>query len=366
MPWYEPPNLMNGENARRRGMAMLRAAMLTVAAAISIVGSAAAQEFSAKNVNLVVGFPPAGGYDSIARIFARHFGKHLPGNPSVVVQNQPGAGSLTAANLLYNAAPKDGSHIAMFASSAALEPLMGNALAKFEADKFEWLGNLNRDTPACGAWKTSGVKTWDDITRRKTRFGASGPAAITAQHAFFLKNALGADIQVIMGLGGTGPIVLAMQRGEVDASCGMFISSVRGPFRNDFEQGNLIIFMQFGQKKEPFFKDAVSIFDVVKNDDDRKLAEFVFSQAEVTPVGDGARHAARHRRHDAGRLRQSGQGQGIPRRAGEGPDRRRSHERRGNGGGDQERDQLAARHHRALQERPLAAELSCLGKAPFS
>lgn len=263
-------------------MAMLRAAMLTVAAAISIVGSAAAQEFSAKNVNLVVGFPPAGGYDSIARIFARHFGKHLPGNPSVVVQNQPGAGSLTAANLLYNAAPKDGSHIAMFASSAALEPLMGNALAKFEADKFEWLGNLNRDTPACGAWKTSGVKTWDDITRRKTRFGASGPAAITAQHAFFLKNALGADIQVIMGLGGTGPIVLAMQRGEVDASCGMFISSVRGPFRNDFEQGNLIIFMQFGQKKEPLFKDAVSIFDVVKNDDDRKLAEFVFSQAEVT------------------------------------------------------------------------------------
>ncbi len=263
-------------------MARLLAAVLTFAASISITGNATSQEFAAKSINLIVGFPPAGGYDSIARIFARHFGKHLPGNPSVVVQNQPGAGSLTAANLLYNAAPKDGSHIAMFASSAALEPLMGNQLAKFDANKFEWLGNLNRDTPACGVWKTSGLKTWDDFTKRKTRFGASGPAAITAQHAFFMKNVLGADIQVIMGLGGTGPIVLAMQRGEVDASCGMFISSVRGPFRNDFEQGNLIIFMQFGKTKEPFFKNAANVYDVVKNEEDRKLAEFVFTQSEVT------------------------------------------------------------------------------------
>ena len=138
----------------------------------------AAQEFAAKTVNLVVGFPPGGGYDTIARIFARHYGRHLPGNPNVVVQNQPGAGSLTAANLLYNTAPKDGSQIAMFASSAALEPLIGNTLAKFDANKFEWIGNLNRDTPACGAWQTSGIKTWDDVAKkRKTRFGASGPAA---------------------------------------------------------------------------------------------------------------------------------------------------------------------------------------------
>lgn len=263
-------------------MQRLVATAASVAAALSIVGTAAAQEFAAKSVNLIVGFPPAGGYDSIARIFGRHFGKHLPGNPSVVVQNQPGAGSLTAANVLYNAAPKDGSQIAMFASSAALEPLMGNQLAKFDANKFEWLGNLNRDTPACGAWKTSGIKNWDDMTKRKTRFGASGPAAITAQHAFFLKNVLGADIQVIMGLGGTGPIVLAMQRGEVDASCGMFISSVRGSFRNDFEQGNLIIFMQFGKQKQPFFKNATHVYDVVKGEDDLRLTDFIFTQAEVT------------------------------------------------------------------------------------
>lgn len=269
-----------------RRLATTGAAAAAITLLGTIVGPAAApafgQEFTAKSVNLVVGFPPAGGYDTIARVFARHYGRHLPGSPSIVVQNQPGAGSLTAANLLYNAAPKDGSQIAMFASSAALEPLMGNQLAKFDANKFEWIGNLNRDTPSCGAWASSGIKTWSDVAKRKSRFGASGPAAITAQHAFYLKNVLGADIQVIMGLGGTGPIVLAMQRGEVDASCGMFLSSVRGSFRNDYDKGNLIIFMQLGKQKQPFFKDAAHVYDVVKNPDDLKLTEFIFTQAEVT------------------------------------------------------------------------------------
>lgn len=263
-------------------MGRFLAAATAVAAIASVSAVSHAQDFSAKTVNFVVGFPPAGGYDTIARIFARHYGRYLPGNPSIVVQNQPGAGSLLSANLLFNTAPKDGSHVAMFASSAVLEPMIGNQLAKFDPNKFEWIGNLNRDTPACGAWRTSGIKTWDDVVKRKSRFGASGPAAVTAQHAFFLKNVLGADLQVIMGLGGTGPIVLAMQRGEVDASCGMFISSVRGSFRSDYEAGNLIIFIQLGKKSLPYFKGAANVYDIVKTDEDKQLTEFVFSQAEVT------------------------------------------------------------------------------------
>ena len=256
--------------------------LVVVAALLSIGAGAEAQQFAAKNVNLVVGFPPGGGYDSAARIFARHYGKSLPGSPGVVVQNQPGAGSLTAANLLYNTAVKDGSHITMFASSAALEPLIGNPLAKFDANRFEWIGNLNRDTPACGAWVTSGIATWEDAIKKGAKFGASGPAAVTAQHALFLKNVLGAPFGVVMGFGGTGPIMLAMQRGEVDASCGMFISSVRGSFRDDYENGNLRIFIQFGKQNLPYFKGAANIYALVKTDEDRKLAEFIFAAAEVT------------------------------------------------------------------------------------
>jgi tripartite-type tricarboxylate transporter receptor subunit TctC len=247
------------------------------------LASAEAQEFKAKTVNFVVGFPPAGGYDTIARLFARHYGKHLPGNPNIVVQNQPGAGSLTSANLLYNSAPKDGSQIGMFASSAAVEPLIGNKAAKFDVTKFAWIGNLNRDVAACGAWHTSGISTWEDAVKKgKVRFGASGPAAVTSQHASFLANVLKVPFQVIHGFGGTGPINLAMKRGEVDASCGMFVSSVRGSFRQDYEKGDLRIFIQLGSRNEPYFKAARNVFDLMKSEDDRKLAEFIFGQGEIT------------------------------------------------------------------------------------
>lgn len=265
--------------ARRNGLVLAAAC---VAVGLGCIRPADAQEFSAKTVTLLVGFPPGGGYDAIARIFARHFGRYMPGTPGIVVQNQPGAGSLTLANLLYNTGPKDGSQMGLMASSAVIEPLLGNAQVKFDAMKFAWIGNLNRDTAACGAWHTSGIRTWDDAVKRGARFGSSGPAAITSQHALFLKNVLGVPFTVLSGFGGTAGINLAMQRGEVDATCGMYISSVRGAFRNDFDAGNLRIFIQFGKQPEPFFKDAANIYDLVKSEEDRLLTDFMFGQAELT------------------------------------------------------------------------------------
>lgn len=267
---------------RNHPAAVTLAGLASIASLTLSAGNGAAQDFKAKTVTLVVGFPPAGGYDTMARLFARHYGKHLPGNPGIVVQNQPGAGSLTSANLLYNTAPKDGSQIGMFASSAAVESVLANPRAKFEVTKFNWIGNLNRDTAACGAWHTSGIKTWDDAVKKGAKFGASGPSAVTSQHAAFLKNVLGAPFKVILGFGGTGPINLAMKRGEVDASCGMFVSSVRGSFRQDYEKGDLRVFIQFGKKNEPYFKNATNIYSLLKTPEDKQVAEFIFAQAEIT------------------------------------------------------------------------------------
>lgn len=269
-------------NSRSRAAARAVATAALAISATVVPIAVSAQTFSAKTVSFIVGFPPGGGYDTIARVFARHYGKHLPGNPSVVVQNQPGAGSLAAANLLYNNGPKDGSQFALFASSAVMEPLIGNPAAKFEPTKFEWIGNLLKDTAACGAWHVSGIKTWEDAVKKGATFGASGPAAVTSQHAQFMRNVLNAPFKVVLGFGGTGPIMLALQRGEVDASCGMFVSSVRGSFRDDYEKGNLRIFIQFGKEKVPYFKDAKNIYELIKTDDDRKLTEYVFAQAEIT------------------------------------------------------------------------------------
>lgn len=254
------------------------------AAAIAglVAGPAAAQQFQAKSVTFIVGYPPGGGYDTYARVFARHYGKHLPGTPSVVVQNMPGAGSLVAANYMYSVAPSDGSAVGLIASSTALEPLLGNAQAKFETAKFVWLGNMNKDIAACGAWKHAGVKTWADAASKPLRFGASGPAAVTAQHPFFIKNVLGAPFKVIMGFQGTNDINLAMQRGEMDATCGMYVSSARGPYKQFIDKGDLTIFIQLGRESEPFFGKATNLYNVLKSEEDKLLADFVFGQTTLS------------------------------------------------------------------------------------
>jgi tripartite-type tricarboxylate transporter receptor subunit TctC len=242
----------------------------------------AAQEFAAKSVNVVVGFAPGGGYDLYGRLLARHLGRHLPGQPTVVNQNMPGGGSLNLANFTANAAPTDGSHVALVNAAAALEPVLGNAQAKFETAKIAWIGNMNKDGVGCAAWTASGVTTWEEAVKRKARFGGVGAAGTSSQHAYFLQHMLDAPIQVITGYRGTNEINLALQRGEVDVNCGLFTSSLRGSYRADYEAGRLKVIIQFGKTKEPYFKDAVSIYEFVKKEEDRQLTEFIFGQVELT------------------------------------------------------------------------------------
>jgi len=241
-----------------------------------------AQEFIAKTVTIAVGFAPGGGYDVYGRFLARHLGRHLPGQPQVVVQNVPGAGSLNLANITANTAPADGSHIALINSAAALEPVLGNPEARFETRRLRWVGNLNRDGVGCAAWTASGISTWDDVVKKGARFGGVGAAGTSSQHSYFLKRVLNAPIQVITGYRGSNEVNLAMQRGEADVTCGLFVSSMRGPYRQDYEAGKLRMVIQFGKAPEPYFKDAVSIYSFVTSAEDRAATEFVFGQAEIS------------------------------------------------------------------------------------
>src|SRR3954471_13320307 len=124
-------------------------------------------------VNLVIGFPVANAYDTYGRAVARHLGKHIPGNPSIIPINRPVHGSLTAANYLYNTAPKDGSTIATFNRSVPLEPLMGNSTARFDARKFNWLGSVGNEVSLCVAWHTSAVKNASDLLTKDFIAGAA-------------------------------------------------------------------------------------------------------------------------------------------------------------------------------------------------
>jgi tripartite-type tricarboxylate transporter receptor subunit TctC len=264
--------------------AVLAGGMLMLATA-PVAADAVADFYKGRTITIQVGFGAGGGYDTTTRLFARHFSKHVPGNPSVVVQNVPGAGSMNVANSIFTTAPKDGTVLGMFASSTALEPLFGNDKAVYDPRRYEWVGSLHRDIASCGVWKGAGqgVESLSDLLKAKKTvvFGSTSPTAITSQHPLFLKNVLGANLKVVYGYKGTKDVSLAMMRGEVDGSCGMFESSVRSAYDAHVKAGEFKVITQFGHKKIAYFGDATRVYDVLKNDDDKKIADVIFRQTEL-------------------------------------------------------------------------------------
>jgi len=265
----------------------LAVSALALAASGPLASPSAAQDFFAgKTITILVGFGAGGGYDTTTRLVSRHLGNHIPGNPSVVVQNMPGAGSMIVANHIFNVAPKDGTTLGVFASSTALEPLFGNPQAKFDPRKYQWIGSFDREIASCGVWRGAGqdIRTLPDLIAAKKTvvFGSTSPTAITSQHPLFVKNMFNAPIRVIYGFKGTKDVSLAMQRGEVDGSCGMFESSVRGAYSQFVEAGDLKIVVQFGRdRKVEFFGDATQMYSMLKTDEDRQVADIIFRQTEL-------------------------------------------------------------------------------------
>ena len=246
--------------------------------AVFACSSAQAQDitFKGQDVTVSVGVGPGGGYDTYARHFARHLGKHLTGTPNVIVKNEPGAGSLKLAVRMYNAARKDGTELALIPTSVALEPLFGNSDAQFDTNKLNWIGNLDSDISSCGVWKHANVKSWEDLKTREIIFGATGPSAITSIHPNVMASLVGLKIKVISGYAGTRDINVAMQRGEVDATCGMYMSTIRSQYQQNVDAGELSILMTFGKERTKDFPNVASLFELVKPGEDRQLAELIF------------------------------------------------------------------------------------------
>ena len=265
---------------------------LTLALALLVIGSAMLNVhatddfFNGKTITILIGNGVGGGYDMSTRIFAKYLARHIPGNPTIVPKNMPGAGGLNLANILYNAAPKDGTTLGVFAASVALEPIFGNSAANYDATQFEWIGSLERDAPSCAVWKGAGqgIRTLDDLLNAKktVMFGASGPAATTSQHAMLLKRYFSAPLKVIDGFRGVNDVKLAFQRGEVNAACGMLESTVKGAFLNEYRSGDLNIFVQFRPEGAvPFFGGATWIYDRARSAQDHLIFDVIFKQAEL-------------------------------------------------------------------------------------
>ncbi len=263
------------------------AALAVMAAAPQAKADPVADFYKGKQLTIQVGFGAGGGYDTTTRIVARHFGRHVPGNPNVVVQNVPGAGSMKLANSLYNPAPKNGLVLGVFSSSAAMVPLYGRRKAKFVTSKFNWIGSLHSDIMACGVWKGAGqgINTLPDLiaAKKPVIFGSSGPTSPLGTFPLFMKNVLGGNIKVVHGYRGTKKVSLGMQNGELNATCGMFESSVRGAFWSSFKSGDLKLFVQLGTKRSvKLFGDATNIFTMLKTEEQKQMATLLFGPSEIT------------------------------------------------------------------------------------
>jgi tripartite-type tricarboxylate transporter receptor subunit TctC len=254
------------------------AALTSLAVLTAAPAAAQAPNFAGKNVTMIIGFGPGGGYDLWGRVVARHIGKHLPGNPSVVPQNMPGAGSYNAASNIYNIAPKDGTVMGIIARDAALGPITGASGARFDPTKLTWLGTPTTETNVCIAMNTDRVKvkTAEDLYTKELIVGDTGVGTGTHSYPKALNALLGMKFKIIGGFPSSSDVFLAMERGEVDGICES-LDSVSGKRPDWLPQKKVTILFQGGEAPNPELKGVPFVNDLAKNPDDKIAIEFLYA-----------------------------------------------------------------------------------------
>jgi tripartite-type tricarboxylate transporter receptor subunit TctC len=264
---------------RVRTVAALVAIPLGAALLLAAPAPAAAQagpSLAGRNVQMLIGFGPGGGYDLWGRVVARHIGKHLPGNPSVVPQNMPGAGSFVAANNIFNLAPKDGTVMGIIARDAALGPITGATGARFDPTKITWIGTPTTETNVCIATSTAKVQTIKDLYEKELIVGDTGVGTGTHSYPKALNALLGMKFKIIAGFPSSSDVFLAMERGEVDGICES-LDSVSGKRPDWIPNKKVTILFQGGAAPDPDLKGVPFIADLAHNPQDRLAIEFLYA-----------------------------------------------------------------------------------------
>jgi tripartite-type tricarboxylate transporter receptor subunit TctC len=237
--------------------------------------------YRGRSVTLVIGYSAGGGYDTYGRVLARHLGKHIPGNPAIVVQNMPGAGSLRSANYLYNVAPKDGTMIGHFSRGMAMEPLIGTSAPQFDARKFTWLGSGTDEVSVCVIWHRSPVKAWADALTTPFTVGGEGTGSDPDIFSAVLRNVFGVKLKLVSGYPGTAEVALAIERGEVDGRCGWSWSSLKLTKPDWIAEKRVNLLTQLAMKKSLELPDVPLIFDFATTERQRQILTLVLSRQSM-------------------------------------------------------------------------------------
>jgi len=258
--------------------ARLVAALALLAAGSAAAGAATIEEFYKGNrLTLYIGSEVGSGYDLYARVLARHLAKHIPGNPAIVPENMPGAGSIILANFMYAKAPRDGSAIGGIQNGDVMEPILGNRNARYKPSEFTWLGSVNQQTNVCIAWATTGVTKAADVQSREFVTGVVSSTSIETVPNL-LNQLAGTKLKLIKGYSSTGAILQAMERGEVGGLCGIGLDSVQSSMTDALVNHKINVFLQVGSEPHPDLPGVSFIYDILQNPADKPLLDFLIGR----------------------------------------------------------------------------------------
>ncbi len=265
----------------RARVLMLAASTLCASAIECAAQNAVADFYRGKTVTIMVGFTPGGSSSLYAQALSRHMGKHLPGSPNFIMQHMPGAGGLVVANHIYNTAARDGTVFATTGRTAAIEPLLGNKQARFDAQKFNWLGTANVEYTTCVAWHTAPVKTLQEAMEKELIVGGSGADATEVVFPKAANKLAGTKFKVVLGYHGSSELILAMERGETQGFCGIGWTFVKLRKADWLRDKKVNILFQISMQKHPDLPHVPAIIDHARTPEDRKVFEFLFAPQEM-------------------------------------------------------------------------------------
>ena len=245
---------------------------------------------------IYAGAEAGSGYDTPARVLGRHIGRFLPGNPTIVVRNMPGANGIVLANYMTARAPKDGSEIAIVHNTVTIDAMMGNEAVRFKPQDFAWLGSTSPLTNTCVVWRGAEAKTFADAQKREVRVGATSATDATALVPQFLNMLTGSHFTVTRGYQGTTMIYNAMEKGEIDGVCAAWDSIMK--WRPEgLKSPDLRVLVQVGAKPDPTLGDTPFVMDLARNQADHETLRFLtarqaFARPFIAPPGIAAEKAA--------------------------------------------------------------------------
>jgi tripartite-type tricarboxylate transporter receptor subunit TctC len=254
-------------------------ALIGVAALVPAHADPVADFYKGKQIRIIVGAGVGGGYDMYARALARRMGHYIPGSPTVIVQNQPGAGGVIMSNQLFQQGPKDGTAIGAPLSGVPTAPLMQSE-AKYDPTKLNWLGSISSEAYVAYAWHTAPVSHISDVAKTEFLVGATTPGSTTVDYPLLLNEMLGYKFKIVRGYAGPPEINVAIERGEVHGNGSVGWSLTKSLKPDWIKEKKIKNLLQYGLRKHPELQDVPLVIDLARNEQQRQAMKLMFARSD--------------------------------------------------------------------------------------